>query len=87
MIGLEATIGDRVSLDAKKVGQARRGGVVLDVSQGLSGIRYQIRWDDGHESFITPGAGVLIVEGRGNGKSKSKGPKKKASEKSARGRR
>ena len=74
---MEATIGDRVSLDAKKVGQARRGGVVLDVSQGLSGVRYQIRWDDGRESFITPGAGVLIVEsGKRNGKSASKGAKK-----------
>jgi hypothetical protein len=79
---MEATTGDRVSLDAKKVGQARRGGVVLDVSQGVAGTRYQIRWDDGHESFITPGAGALIVEGS----KKAKGSKK-SSGKNAKSRR
>jgi hypothetical protein len=84
---MEATVGDRVSLDAKKVGQTRRGGVVLDVSQGLAGVRYQIRWDDGHESSISPGAGVLIVEGRaGNGKKASKGSKKSSRKSSKAGR-
>lgn len=73
---MEAKIGDRVSVDAKKVGQPRRTGVISKVSKGLSGIRYQVRWDDGHESVLAPGAGNLIVE-RSGGNSK-KGTSKRA---------
>lgn len=65
---MEAKVGDRVSLDAKKVGQPTRNGVIQSVTKGLSGTRYQIRWDDGHESVISPGAGILTISGRGNGK-------------------
>jgi hypothetical protein len=84
---VEAKVGDRVSIDAKKVGQPRRAGVIRSVAKGLSGSRYQVRWDDGQESVIAPGAGNLVIEGRANGKAKSrrasankKGtPKRKAS--------
>jgi hypothetical protein len=81
----EPKVGDRISLDAKKVGQPRRGGVVLEVRQGLSGVRLEIEWDDGGRSVLAPGAGVLLVEGRAprNGGSrkdgKSKGGKAKKS--------
>ena len=66
----EPKVGDRISLDAKKVGQPRRGGVVKDVRRGLSGVRLEIEWDDGARSVLAPGAGVLLVEGRAkaNGK-------------------
>lgn len=74
---MEPKTGDRVSLDAKKVGQTRRSGVVRSVTQGLSGIRCQIAWDDGSTSVIAPGAGVLLVEGR-SARPSSKGPKPKA---------
>jgi hypothetical protein len=70
----EAKVGDRISLDAKKVGQPRRGGVVTGVTQGLSGTRLQIEWDDGSTSILAPGAGVLLVEGR----AKNGGGKKSA---------
>lgn len=66
---MDAKIGDRVSLDGKKIGQPRRTGVIRKVSKGLSGIRYQIAWDDGHESVLAPGAGNLTVE-RSSGNSK-----------------
>ncbi len=75
---MEPKKGDRVSLDAKKVGQIRRSGVVRSVTQGISGIRCQIAWDDGSTSVIAPGAGVLLVEGRSARPSSSKGPKPKA---------
>ena len=80
---MEAKVGDRVSVDAKKVGQPRRAGVIKAVSKGLSGARYQVRWDDGQESMLAPGAGNLVVEGGRNGKgaakkrAPSKGSKKK----------
>ena len=75
---MEPKSGDRVSLDAKKVGQTRRAGVVRSVTHGVSGIRYEISWDDGSVSVIAPGAGVLLVEGRSSRSSASKGPKPKA---------
>lgn len=68
-----AKVGDRISLDAKKVGQPRRSGVIAKVSQGLTGERFEIRWDDGGTSVIAPSAGTLLVEGAAK-----KGPAKKA---------
>lgn len=73
----EPKVGDRISLDAKKVGQPRRGGVVKDVRKGLSGVRLEIEWDDGARSILAPGAGVLLVEGRAKG-GRSNGAKKSA---------
>lgn len=81
---MEAKVGDRISLDAKKVGQARRGGIVQNVNQGLTGPRLEIRWDDGHTSVIAPRAGILLIE-RGNGKRPVKG-KTKAKAKGRKGR-
>jgi hypothetical protein len=57
-------VGDRVSLDAKKVGQQRRIGVVVAATQGLTAVRYEVRWDDGSASVIAPSAGTLTVEGK-----------------------
>lgn len=65
---MEAKVGDRVSFAAKKVGQPARAGVVRSVTKGISGIRYQVRWDDGSETMIAPGAGTVVV----NGKAKAK---------------
>jgi hypothetical protein len=79
---MQAKIGNRVSIDAKKVGQPRRIGVIRSVTKGISGIRYQIRWEDGHESMISPGAGNLTVES-GNGKSRSGSKTKRPAAKKA----
>lgn len=87
---MEAKSGDRVSVDAKKVGQPRRVGVIRSVTKGLSGARYRVRWDDGQESVLAPGAGNLVIEGRGgNGKSASRkrAPAKPAKKKKAKGKR
>lgn len=79
---MEAKIGDRVSIDAKKVGQPKRTGVITNVSKGLSGIRYQVRWDDGHESVLSPGAGNLCVEASGGNSNRSAGNSKRPKAKS-----
>jgi hypothetical protein len=60
---VEPKRGDRVSLDAKKVGQPRRSGVVRNVTKGLSGPRYEIEWTDGGRTIMAPGAGTLLIEG------------------------
>ena len=69
---MDPKVGDRISLDAKKVGQPRRAGVVNSITEGISGIRCRITWDDGSESVIAPGAGVLLVEGRASSKRAAK---------------
>jgi hypothetical protein len=87
---VEAKSGDRVSIDAKKVGQPRRAGIIRSVTKGISGARYQVRWDDGQESVLAPGAGNLVIEGRGgNGKraSKKRAPAKTTKKKAAKGKR
>ena len=76
-----AKIGDRISLDAKKVGQPRRTGVIAKISKGLTGERFEIRWDDETTSIIAPSAGTLLVEGpakkgaKGKAKPQVKGKK------------
>lgn len=72
---MEAKVGDRVSIDAKKVGQPRRTGVVSSVAKGLSGVRYGVRWDDGNETFLSPGGGILTVEAGGRSKRASNSSK------------
>jgi hypothetical protein len=48
---------DRVCVDGRKVGQARRYGVVQAVNQTL----LTVRWDDGTTSTFVPTAGSLTV--------------------------
>lgn len=50
-------VGDRIVVESEKVGQAARGGEILEVIEASYGIRYRVRWDDGHESTIRPSAG------------------------------
>jgi hypothetical protein len=71
---VEAKVGDKISIDALKVGQPRRAGVVKELTRGLSGLRYLIRWDDGTQTSFSPKGGNLIIDRR----SRSSGPKAKA---------
>jgi hypothetical protein len=48
---------DRVCVDGRKVGQARRYGLVLAVNQAL----LTVRWDDGTTSTFVPTGGSLTV--------------------------
>lgn len=79
----DVKVGDRVSIDSFKVGQPRREGTVEDVTEGLSGIRYQIRWEDGHTSSFSPQGGNLIVEKRARASSKSSAKKSSAKKSSS----
>lgn len=55
-------IGDRIIIESEKVGQAAREGEVLEVIESEYGTRYRVRWEDGHESEIRPGAGSARFE-------------------------
>jgi hypothetical protein len=75
---VQPKVGDRVGLDAKKVGQPIRVGVVERVAEGLSGSRYEIRWEDGSASIIAPSAGTLQILTKTKGKAKAQVKKPKA---------
>lgn len=53
--------GDRILVESTQVGQPRREGEILEIAEGTVGVRYRVRWSDGHESLFTPKAGVARI--------------------------
>ena len=53
--------GDRIVVESERVGQADREGEILEVIEASYGVRYRVRWDDGHESTIRPSAGSARI--------------------------
>ena len=49
--------GDRILIDAKKVGFPPREGEVLQVIHGDLAVSYRVRWADGAETLISPAPG------------------------------
>ena len=45
--------GDRIVVESEQVGQAPR--------EGEMGLRYLVRWGDGHETMLTPSAGSAHI--------------------------
>ena len=58
---MSAKIGDRVLVEAEKTTQTARHGVIEEILQEQPP-RFRVRWDDGHESILSPAAGSLRVE-------------------------
>ncbi len=56
-----AKVGDRIIVETEKVGQRDREGEILAVFESPFGTNYRVRWDDGHESEIRPGAGSARI--------------------------
>jgi Domain of unknown function (DUF1918) len=54
---MEARIGDSIVLESKRVGQPAHSGVIEEVLREQPP-RYRVRWEDGHESIVTPAAGA-----------------------------
>jgi hypothetical protein len=52
---------DRIVIDSDKAGQPAREGEILEVIDAEYGVRYRVRWDDGHESTIRPAGGIAHV--------------------------
>ena len=66
--------GDLVVVEGTKVGGGRREGTLVE----LSGSLMRVRWSDGVETYMAPGAGsVRFVPGRGKGATGSPKPKAK----------
>ena len=58
---MQGKAGDRIVVESESVGTATREGEVLEVIEGSVGVRYRVRWTDGHESLFSPGPGVATV--------------------------
>jgi Domain of unknown function (DUF1918) len=54
-------VGDRISVESERAGQAPRAGTVEEVL-GEVPARLRVRWDDGHSSVLVPSAGSARIE-------------------------
>ena len=54
---MEARVDDRLVVHGAG---APRSGVVVEVVDGTGGQRYRVRWEDGHESVISPGPDATV---------------------------
>ncbi|MGH2673863.1 MAG: DUF1918 domain-containing protein [Actinomycetota bacterium] len=64
---MSGKVGDRIVIESETVGSPSREGEILEVIEGEIGVRYRIRWEDGHESVLTPsgGAAQIVPTSRG----------------------
>jgi len=76
---MSAKPGDRIEIGSQTLGAAAREGEILEVIQGEVSVRYRIRWRDGHESTMSPGAGTarIITTPKKDRKKTKKGKGKK----------
>ena len=65
---MDARKGDRLVIEGTKLGQGRRSGEVVKVEGEPAHQRLWVRWDDGHESLVMPGAGASIERKRARAK-------------------
>jgi uncharacterized protein DUF1918 len=54
-------VGDRVTLESERIGQAAREGEILEVLGAGEGVHYRVRWEDGHESTFFPSVGSIAI--------------------------
>ena len=54
---MAANAGDRIIVESEKVGKSPREGEIIKVIESPLGARYEVRWEDGHESTFRPSAG------------------------------
>jgi hypothetical protein len=58
---MDANVGDRIIVESKKVGSARKSGEVREVIDGAGGKHYRVVWEDGHESIVFPSSDASVV--------------------------
>jgi len=58
---MKAEVGDHIVVEAEKVGQSARTGVVEEVLTPEPP-RLRVRWDDGHTTIFAPTAGAARIE-------------------------
>ena len=58
---MQASIGERIVIHGKQVGQADRHGEILEVRGADGAPPYFVRFDDGHETLVFPGPDLTVV--------------------------
>ncbi len=58
---MRATVGDRVLIHGRAVGMAERTGEVVGVRGDGEHALLVVRFDDGHESILSPGSDCEIL--------------------------
>jgi hypothetical protein len=62
---MNAEVGARIVVESETVGTPTREGEILEVIRGEVGVRYRVRWQDGHETLFTPSGGsARVIPGR-----------------------
>jgi Domain of unknown function (DUF1918) len=57
---MRAHIGDTIVVESEMAAQPGRTGVIEEVLQEQP-VRVRVRWEDGHESILSPSAGVATI--------------------------
>lgn len=58
---MQANVGDQLVIESRTVDSPRRVGEVLEVHGDDGSPPYVVRWTDGHEGLMFPGADAHIV--------------------------
>lgn len=59
---MNAKVGDRIIVESETVGTPTRMGEILEVIEGEAAIRFRVRWEDGHETVLSPSGGSARIE-------------------------
>ncbi len=68
MIG---NVGDTIVVESERVATPARTGVIEEVLQEEPP-RYQVRWEDGHKTILSPSAGAARIEQKKRPRAKAK---------------
>jgi Domain of unknown function (DUF1918) len=58
---MQAQVGDRIVVEGRSVGNARRDGEVIEVRGDDGAPPYVVRWSDGHEGLTFPGPDAHVI--------------------------
>ena len=58
---MHADVGDQLVIESRTVDAPRKVGEVLEVHGADGGPPYVVRWSDGHQGLMFPGADAHIV--------------------------
>jgi hypothetical protein len=57
---MQAKPGDRITIRGRAVGNPDRHGEIIEARGADGGAPYVVKFDDGHESIVYPGADVVL---------------------------
>jgi hypothetical protein len=57
---MQATVGDRLIVHGRTVGQVDRSGEIIDVRGQDGAPPYLVRFTDGHEAVVFPGSDAVV---------------------------